>query len=117
MRIAYIVTRGDDIGGAQLATRHLLEHGHPYVACLGGPASTPDVGDPVTDHVEGWRRAMREAGRSTEGRLFQAPYNRYDAYEVALRLLSGEDRPPGNCASTCRGSWRWPASTTSRKRR
>ncbi|MFE4641242.1 LacI family DNA-binding transcriptional regulator, partial [Streptomyces sp. NPDC056730] len=26
----------DDIGGAQLATRHLLEHGHPYVACLGG---------------------------------------------------------------------------------
>ncbi|TLQ45107.1 LacI family DNA-binding transcriptional regulator [Streptomyces marianii] len=83
----------DDIGGAQLATRHLLEHGHPYVACLGGLEETPAVGDPVADHVEGWRRAMLESGRSTEGRLFSAPYNRYDAYRVALDLLSGPDRP------------------------
>lgn len=57
----------DDVGGAQLATRHLLEHGHPYVACVGGTAETPSVGDPVSDHVEGWRRAMHEAGLSTEG--------------------------------------------------
>ncbi|MCZ7459451.1 LacI family DNA-binding transcriptional regulator [Streptomyces sp. WMMC940] len=83
----------DDIGGAQLATRHLLEHGHAYVACLGGVEETPAVGDPVADHVEGWRRAMLESGRSTEGRLFSAPYNRYDAYRVALDLLSGPDRP------------------------
>jgi LacI family transcriptional regulator len=83
----------DDIGGAQLAVRHLLEHGYDDVACLGGTEITPTVGDPVTDHVEGWRRAMLEAGRPTEGRLFQAPYNRYDAYRVALELLSGPDRP------------------------
>ena len=90
----------DDVGGAQLATRHLLEHGPAYVACLGGVESTPAVGDPVTDHVEGWRRAMREAGRSTEGRLFQAPYNRYDAYQVGLGLLSGPDRPPAIICAT-----------------
>ncbi|MCZ7415018.1 LacI family DNA-binding transcriptional regulator [Streptomyces sp. WMMC897] len=90
----------DDVGGAHLATRHLLEHGHPYVACLGGVETTPVVGDPVTDHVEGWRRAMREAGCSTEGRLFQAPYNRYDAYEVALTLLAGPDRPPAIVCAT-----------------
>ncbi|KIF68736.1 LacI family transcriptional regulator [Streptomyces sp. AcH 505] len=90
----------DDIGGAQLATRHLLEHGHPYVACLGGMESTPAVGDPVADHVEGWRRAMQEAGRSIEGRLFQAPYNRYDAYRVALDLLAGPDRPPAIFCAT-----------------
>jgi LacI family transcriptional regulator len=83
----------DDVGGAQLATRHLLEHGHDYVACIGGTEITPTEGDPVTDHVEGWRRAMREAGRSIEGRLFQAPYNRYDAYHVALELLGRPDRP------------------------
>ena len=64
------------------------------------PEITPTVGDPVTDHVEGWRRAMREAGRSTEGRLFQAPYNRYDAYQVALGLLAGPDRPPAIFCST-----------------
>jgi LacI family transcriptional regulator len=83
----------DDVGGAQLATRHLLEHGHEYVVCLGGIDSTPESGDPVTDHVEGWSRAMEEAGRSLEGRLFQAPYNRYDTYRLALELLAGPDRP------------------------
>ncbi|GAA4685988.1 LacI family DNA-binding transcriptional regulator [Streptomyces chumphonensis] len=90
----------DDVGGAHLATRHLLEHGYAYVACLGGVETTPVVGDPVTDHVEGWRRAMREAGRPTDGRLFQAPYNRYDAYEVALKLLAGPDRPPAIVCAT-----------------
>jgi LacI family transcriptional regulator len=54
----------------------------------------------VTDHVVGWRRAMQEAGLSTEGRLFQAPYNRYDAYQVALGLLAGPDRPPAIFCST-----------------
>ncbi|MFG2879966.1 LacI family DNA-binding transcriptional regulator [Streptomyces sp. NPDC048337] len=83
----------DDIGGAQLATRHLLEHGHEYVACIGGVENTPSVGDPVADHVEGWRRAMQESGRSTEGRLIEAPYNRYDAYKVALEVLARPDRP------------------------
>lgn len=83
----------DDVGGAQLATRHLLEHGHEHVACLGGIDSTPESGDPVTDHVEGWSRAMEEAGRSVEGQLFQAPYNRYDTYRLALELLAGPDRP------------------------
>ncbi|PWI45783.1 LacI family DNA-binding transcriptional regulator [Streptomyces sp. ICBB 8177] len=90
----------DDVGGAQLATRHLLEHGHAYVACLGGTEETPTVGDPVTDHVEGWRRAMQESRRSTEGRLFQAAYNRYDAYEVGLRILAGPDRPTAIFCST-----------------
>ncbi|MFB6617414.1 LacI family DNA-binding transcriptional regulator [Streptomyces sp. NPDC085524] len=83
----------DDIGGAQMATRHLLEHGHEYVACIGGIENTPSVGDPVADHVEGWRRAMLESGRSTEGRLIEAPYNRYDAYQVALEVLARPDRP------------------------
>lgn len=119
----------DDVGGAQLATRHLLEHGHAYVACLGGIESTPSIGDPVADHVEGWRRAMREAGRSVEGRLYQAAYDRYDAYGTALRILSGPDRPPAIFCATddqaigvlraarelrldVPGTWRWPGSTT-----
>lgn len=90
----------DDIGGAQLATRHLLDHGHEYVCCLGGTESTPVVGDPVTDHVEGWRRAMHETGQSTEGRLFQAPFNRYGAYRVGLELLSTPNRPSAVFCST-----------------
>ncbi|MFD8944340.1 substrate-binding domain-containing protein, partial [Streptomyces californicus] len=61
------------------------------------PARPPP---PPPPHVEGWRRAMQESGRSTEGRLFQAPYNRYDAYQVALGLLSGPDRPPAIFCAT-----------------
>ncbi|GAA1896186.1 LacI family DNA-binding transcriptional regulator [Streptomyces sodiiphilus] len=90
----------DDVGGARLATRHLLDHGCAYVACLGGVESTPVSGDPVADHVTGWRLAMDEAGLDTRGRLFQAPYNRYDAYRVALDLLAGPDRPPALLCTT-----------------
>lgn len=90
----------DDVEGARIATRHLLQHGHTAVACLGGPESAPRAGDPVADHVEGWRKAMADAGRSTEGLLFRAPYNRYDTYEVALRLLAGPDRPAAVFCST-----------------
>ncbi|MFC7309392.1 LacI family DNA-binding transcriptional regulator [Streptomyces monticola] len=90
----------DDIGGSQLATRHLLEHGHAYVGCLGITEATPTIGDPVADHIEGWRRAMGEAGLSTEGRLFEAPYNRYDAYKIALEILSRPDRPTAMVCAT-----------------
>src|SRR5213079_989141 len=57
-------------------------------------------GDPVSDHVEGWRRAMAESGLSADGRLFQAAYNRYDAYKVGLSLLSGPERPPAIVCAT-----------------
>lgn len=119
----------DDIGGAQLATRHLLEHGHEYVACLGGTEKTPVLGDPVTDHVEGWRRAMRESGRSIEGRLFQAPTTATTptrSPSACSRARTG--RPPSSappttrrsvccalpasCGSTYRAGWPSPASTT-----
>lgn len=89
----------DDLGGAQLAVRHLLEHGYAYVACMGGTAETPAVGDPVSDHVEGWKRAMSEAGLPTEGRLFEAPYNRYDAYRIALDILSAAPPPAIFCST------------------
>lgn len=124
----------DDVGGAQLATRHLLEHGYEYVACLGGIAETPTVGDPVSDHVEGWRRAMQEAGIPTEG----ASSKRRTTATTPIRSASScsavpTARPPSSappttrpsaccaprvsCASTFRGSWPWPVSTTSRKPR
>lgn len=90
----------DDIEGARIATRHLLQHGHTAVACLGGPESAPLAGDPVADHVEGWRKAMADAGHSTEGLLFRAPYNRYDTYGAALRLLAAPDRPTAVFCST-----------------
>ncbi|MET7639804.1 LacI family DNA-binding transcriptional regulator [Streptomyces sp. NPDC005438] len=90
----------DDVGGAETATRHLLDHGHRTVVCLGGLDSTPESGDPVTYHVQGWRRAMEDAGLETEGQMVKAPYNRYDTYLLALDLLSAPDRPTAVFCST-----------------
>jgi LacI family transcriptional regulator len=90
----------DDVGGAEKAVLHLLEHGHPYVACFGGPVTAPAPGDPVIDHIEGWRRAMVGAGLATEGRLVDAPFDRYGAYQVAVELLRRPDRPTAIFCST-----------------
>jgi LacI family transcriptional regulator len=90
----------DDVGGAEMAVSHLLGHGHPYVACIGGPVAIAAAGDPVIDHIEGWRRAMTAAGLGTEGRLIDAPFDRYGAYQVALELLRSPDRPPAIFCST-----------------
>jgi LacI family transcriptional regulator len=90
----------DDVGGAEMAVAHLLEHGHAYVACIGGPVAVAAAGDPVIDHIEGWRRAMATAGLSTEGRLIDAPFDRYGAYNVAVELLRSADRPPAIFCST-----------------
>lgn len=119
----------DDVGGAQLATRHLLEHGNAYVACLGGTEETPAVGDPVADHVEGWRRAMHESGRSTEGGSSRprttgtTPIRWRSGCSPARTAPRRSSAPPttrpsgccgrrASCASTYPVSWRSRASTT-----
>ncbi|OIV37815.1 LacI family transcriptional regulator [Mangrovactinospora gilvigrisea] len=95
----------DDVGGAELAVRHLLGHGHPYVVCFGGPVRIMAPGDPVVDHIAGWRRAMDAAGIGTEGRLLDVPFDRYGAYRVGLDLLGGKhlahpEVPPAVFCST-----------------
>jgi LacI family transcriptional regulator len=93
----------DDIGGSRLAVEHLLHHhGHPYVHCFGGPVNAPAPGDPVVDHIEGWRQAMGAAGIPTEGRLIDAPFDRYGAYQVAVELLGTPEgeRPTALFCST-----------------
>ncbi|PJN24217.1 LacI family DNA-binding transcriptional regulator [Kitasatospora sp. CB02891] len=91
----------DDVGGSELVVRHLLEvHGHPYVACFGGPVESPAPGDPVIDHVAGWELAMAAHGLPTEPHLIDAPFHRYGAYQVALDLLSSDRRPPAIFCST-----------------
>lgn len=83
----------DDNGGARLAVRHLLEHGHRSIACFGRPLGVLGAGDPVTGRVAGWADAMAEAGLPTEGLLVDAPFNRAGCYGVALNVLSRPDRP------------------------
>jgi LacI family transcriptional regulator len=48
----------DNAGGSYEATRHLLQLGHTRIGCIAGPAGVP----PVAARVEGFRRALAEAG-------------------------------------------------------
>ena len=125
----------DDVGGAQLATRHLLEHGHEYVACLGGIDVHPGSRRP--GHRPRRGLAPGDAGGRALGGgpalpgpvqpLRRLPASRWSCW----RARTGRRRssaPPttrrsaccgrrASCGSTCRASWRWRASTTSRRRR
>ncbi|MCX6089763.1 MAG: LacI family DNA-binding transcriptional regulator, partial [Candidatus Atribacteria bacterium] len=48
----------DNITGAYLLTRHLIEHGHQRIACIGGPLNQTSG----ALRYEGYQRALREKG-------------------------------------------------------
>lgn len=48
----------DNVRGGEIATRHLLEHGHRRIGHIAGPLSFPDARDRLT----GYRRALAAAG-------------------------------------------------------
>jgi LacI family transcriptional regulator len=54
--------RVDQVHGAYLATRHLLDSGHRRIGYIGGPSSQIDA----VDRKEGYFRAMLEAGIQPE---------------------------------------------------
>ncbi len=55
----------DQVGGGELATRHLIELGHRQIAHIAGTASHPDA----IDRQEGFLRAHRAAGLPVDPRL------------------------------------------------
>ncbi len=52
----------DDEGGAYLAVRHLIEHGHRRIVFFSGPAEFAGV----RERIAGYRRALREAAIPVE---------------------------------------------------
>ncbi|GGM38770.1 LacI family transcriptional regulator [Dactylosporangium sucinum] len=52
--------RVDNVRGASLATRHLLELGHATVHHVPGPADWPEA----RDRIDGWRQTLHAAGAS-----------------------------------------------------
>jgi LacI family transcriptional regulator len=80
----------DNEGGAYIATRHLIEHGHREVACLAGP----DDLHTARRRTRGWRRALREAGITPRPDLVaRSRFRRDEGYRAVGRLLSGRPRP------------------------
>jgi LacI family transcriptional regulator len=80
----------DNHHGGYLATRHLLEHGHTRVACIGGPLEITIA----TDRSRGWRQALREVGAEPGPELeLHSSFSRYSAYQSTLRVLQRPNPP------------------------
>jgi DNA-binding LacI/PurR family transcriptional regulator len=85
---------GDDVAGGELAVRHLLELGHRQIAYLGDEFENPFGFTSSRDRFAGYERALLDAGLAARPQwVALGAHGRYEARELACRLLSGPDRP------------------------
>jgi LacI family transcriptional regulator len=81
--------RGDSEGGAYQIIRHLLELGHKRIAVVTGP---PDVST-ARDRVEGYLRALEEAGIKDDQQVYWGEYTQQSGSELTKQALSRTPRP------------------------
>jgi DNA-binding LacI/PurR family transcriptional regulator len=85
---------GDDIGGGRIATRHLLELGHRRIAYLGDEFENPFGFTSSRHRYIGYEQALTDAGLVVRSDLVAlGAHSRYEARELAARLLARDDRP------------------------
>ena len=85
---------GDDIGGGEAAARHLLELGHRRIAFVGDEFDNPFGFTSSRHRYIGYERALAAAGLAVEPQLVAlGAHSRYEARELAGRLLSLDGRP------------------------
>jgi DNA-binding LacI/PurR family transcriptional regulator len=74
----------DNIGGAEMAVKHLIDKGRLAVATIAGP---PDMG-PGIDRLLGYRKAMTEATGYDLGMVAYGDFSRASGEHAVFRLLS-----------------------------
>jgi len=80
----------NDEAGAHLATSHLLSHGHRRIAYVGDMVHLSTE----TKRVEGWRRALREAGIDVDEQLIASQVSDRESAASALERLRALSDPP-----------------------
>ncbi len=76
--------------GGYLATRYLIELGHREIACISGPRDLP----PSLDRVNGYRRALEEAGLDSPMEyLVYSNFTSEGGYRAFEQLLKLAKRP------------------------
>ena len=76
--------------GSQMATRHLLELGHPRVACISGPPGL----SPSSQRRAGWKDALEHAGvERKESDLARGDFTARGGYLAMQALLRRRPRP------------------------
>lgn len=79
----------DNTEGAYLATRHLISMGHSVIGLITGPRNVTTS----SERIEGYRKAMAEAGIEARADLIvEGDYRQSSGYEHAKRLLQLEKR-------------------------
>lgn len=86
--------RIDNVTGAVLATRHLLDLGHRTVHHIGGPDSWHDA----RDRVDGWRQALRAAG-AQEPEMPRGDWSARSGYEAGRELAAAPEVTAVFCAN------------------
>jgi LacI family transcriptional regulator len=92
------VVLSDNHRGGLIATRHLLGLGHRRIACIAGPAHLL----PSAERLEGYHRALQEAGVARDERLVD--HGDFHARAVSMRQAASWNwltRPrPSSCVMT-----------------
>ncbi|MDA8372323.1 MAG: LacI family DNA-binding transcriptional regulator [Nocardiopsaceae bacterium] len=73
----------DNIGGAYMATRRLIQTGRRRIATVAGPHDMV-AGE---DRLEGYRKALRDSGRAAPGELIARGDFSFESGEAAMRRL------------------------------
>lgn len=82
---SFISVETDDTLASYAATRHLLDLGHKRIAFFCGPQAAPWS----QERLEGYRRALREAGLEVEDKfVFQAGNTIEDGAKAALQFVN-----------------------------
>jgi DNA-binding LacI/PurR family transcriptional regulator len=84
----------DQVAGAVLATRHLIDLGHTCIAHLAGPQSWTEA----RARLEGWREAMGAAGLPAAGPLL-GDWSARSGYELGRDLARRTDVTAVFCAN------------------
>jgi LacI family transcriptional regulator len=85
---------GDDIAGGVIAARHLLDLGHRQIGFIGDAAENPFGFTSSQDRQEGASRELATAGvRFPDEWIGHGAHGRYEARDLALRMLAGTHRP------------------------
>lgn len=85
---------GDDVAGGALAARHLVDLGHRQVAFIGDAVADPFGFTSSADREIGFRRELATAGiELPAGRIGHGAHGRYEARDLARRMLVDDKRP------------------------
>jgi DNA-binding LacI/PurR family transcriptional regulator len=85
---------GDDVAGGQLAARHLLNLGHRRLAFVGDQFENPFGFTSGRDRFTGFEGALAERGVPLRPEYVAlGGHSRYEARELAHRLLTGPEPP------------------------